>query len=147
LDIVHAIYFNSATLYTTADASQPNSTQDTPLFAPLGIPEFDQETLDEISDFFMSIPEMAEGEVLPSAPPLEPAITPSSFEQEVLEWHQFLSQAAQSIAPSKCPVNYTTFPDSRRSVMQFRTKAASVKFVQRPTALYSTCHAINRLYS
>ena len=30
----------------------------------------------------------------------EPAVTPSSFESEVQQWHHFLVQAAQSIAPS-----------------------------------------------
>ena len=57
--------------------------------------------LDEISNYIMSIPEMADGdESLPDVLQPEPSVTPSCFENEVQQWHHFLTQAAQSIAPS-----------------------------------------------
>lgn len=65
----------------------------------------DQQMLDEISDFIMSIPEMDDTnteETLYESFKLqpEPVATPTTLEQEVQQWHQFLVQAAQSIAPS-----------------------------------------------
>lgn len=89
-------------MYTSIDRSQPSSNEDTPLIPPLEPPGLDRNTLDEISNYIMSIPEMADmDDCLPenSLPP-EPAVTPSGFENEVQQWHQFLIQAAQSIAPS-----------------------------------------------
>ena len=93
-------------MYTSADKSQPNSKPNTPPLqlydAPAGP---DQEMLDEISDFIMNIPETEDTGAVdiwsnPDELQLEQVVTPSSLENEVQQWHQFLVQAAQSIAPS-----------------------------------------------
>ena len=108
LDLIHAVYFHTHPMYTSADKSQPGSKQTTPQLQSYdAVQGLDQDTLDEISDFIMSIPEMEDTtsdgtDILPDYLRLqpEPAVTPSSFENEVQQWHQFLVQAAQSIAPS-----------------------------------------------
>jgi hypothetical protein len=93
-------------MYTSADKSQPSSKQNTPEMQPYDAAAgLDQQMLDEISDFIMNIPEMDDVDALGALPdPLqlqpEPAVTPSSFENEVEQWHHLLVQAAQSIAPS-----------------------------------------------
>jgi hypothetical protein len=93
-------------MYTSADKSQTNSKQNTPQMQPYDAAAgLDQQMLDEISDFIMSIPEMDDTDatgVLPDPLQLqpEPAVTPSNFENEVQQWHHFLVQAAQSLAPS-----------------------------------------------
>ena len=104
--MIHAVHFDTSPLYTRADSSQPGSAQHTPQLRPHdATAELDQQTLDEISDFIMNIPDIDKtGAEDPSFYDLrmqpEPAVTPSSFESEVQQWHHFLVQAAQSIAPS-----------------------------------------------
>lgn len=108
LDLIHAVYFHTSPMYTSADKSQPGSKQNTPQLQPYDAVEgLNQDTLDEISDFIMSIPEMEDtttdaADILPDYLRLqpEPVIAPSSFENEVQQWNQFLIQAAHSIAPS-----------------------------------------------
>lgn len=91
-------------MYTSAEKSQPGSEQNTPQLQPFDTAtELDQQTLDEISEFIMNIPEMEEtGPTLSFDLPFqpEPALTPSTLDNEVQQWHAFLTQAAQSIAPS-----------------------------------------------
>ena len=89
-------------MYTSADRSQPSSNEETPHLPPLDRPsELDQDMLDEISDYILSIPELADaGETQPAIQQDQPFVTQSAFESEVQQWHQFLTQAAQSIAPS-----------------------------------------------
>ena len=96
-------------MYTSADKSQPGSKHTTPQMQPYDttMADLDQDTLDEISDFIMSIPEMEDTATdtagnLPDYLHLqpEPAVSPSTLEIEVQQWHQFLVQAAQSITPS-----------------------------------------------
>ena len=90
-------------MYVSQDRSQPSSTEDTPQVVPVDADTmFDQATLDEISDFILNIPELAEMEEQPllDVTQPEPSVTPSGFENEVQQWHQYLTQAAQSIAPS-----------------------------------------------
>ena len=93
-------------MYTFADTSRPSSKQNTPPMQPHdAAPGLDQQTLDEISDFIMNIPEMDDTDPADMMPdPLqlqpEPPVTPTSFDNEVQQWHHFLIQAAQSIAPS-----------------------------------------------
>lgn len=106
LDLIHAVVFHTSPMYTSAEKSQPGSTRNTPHLQPYDTAiDLDQQTLDEISSFIMNIPEMdnlgAAG-MLPDPSTLLPeaAVTPSSFENEVEQWHQSLVQTAHSIAPS-----------------------------------------------
>ena len=91
-------------MYTFRDQSQPSSAEDTPHLSTMDQasgPELDQAMLDEISDFILSIPEMADmDEEMPEQYQAQPTVTASGFEAEEQQWHQFLTQAAQSIAPS-----------------------------------------------
>lgn len=109
LDLIHAVYFHTSPMYTSAEESQPGSKQNTPRSKSYDatIDNLNQETLDEISDFITSIPEMDNAptdtaNVIPDYLSLqeEPVLTPSTFEIEVQQWHEFLVQAAQNIAPS-----------------------------------------------
>lgn len=90
-------------MYTSAERSQRSSSEDTPPLAPVEESgAFNQAILDEISDFIVSIPDLAETEEqpLPGLAQPEPSVTPSAFENEVQQWHQYLTQAAQNIASS-----------------------------------------------
>lgn len=65
LDLTHAVYFHTAPMYTVAEpSSEPSSHEHTP--APPSRPgeqsggELDQDMLDDISNFILSIPELAE---------------------------------------------------------------------------------------
>ncbi|KAK3704332.1 hypothetical protein LTR37_013885 [Vermiconidia calcicola] len=88
-------------MYTSADKSQPGSTETSPPLLPADqVPGLDQATLDELGIFIMSIPEMADEGIRPDHLQYEPTITPSALEVEVQQWYGYLDQAAQSIAPS-----------------------------------------------
>src|ERR1700761_7017875 len=89
-------------MYTSADKSPPPSTRETPQLPAFDqLPILDQTTLDEISNFITSIPYFGEDEIALNTPRVEePSVTESTFESEVQQWHQFFTQAAQSIAPS-----------------------------------------------
>ena len=106
LDLIHAVFFHTQPMYTSADKSQPNSEQDTPQLQPDDAAAgLDQQMLDEISEFIMNIPEMEDidaADILfnPRDLQLDQVMTPSSLENEVQQWHRYLVQAAQSIAPS-----------------------------------------------
>lgn len=100
LDLLHAVYFHTVPMYTSTITSEPDSVEHTPHLEPLEeAPGLDQATLDEISDFIMSIPEMADDDTTlrPTQEP-ESAVTPSSFEHEVSQWHLHLTQAIESIS-------------------------------------------------
>ncbi|KAK5174152.1 uncharacterized protein LTR77_001232 [Saxophila tyrrhenica] len=92
LDLVHAVFFSEAPLYTAGDTSQPSSLQDTPQLQP------DQDMLDEISDLIMSIPERVGPDDPPEDLALQPSITPSTLEMEVQGWYQFLKQPEPTVA-------------------------------------------------
>ena len=108
LDLTHAVYFHTHPMYTSADPSQPASKHSTPEIQPYDITaELNQDMLNELSDFIMNIPELnddpanlgsIQADYLRLYP--EPAINPTKFETEVQQWHQFLIQAAQSVASS-----------------------------------------------
>lgn len=91
LDLTHAVYFHTTPLYTTADPSQPSSTEETP--APAA--ELDQAMLDDISNFILSIPELAEtGEQVPEVGQVLSGAERVTFEEEVERWDSVLRRAA-----------------------------------------------------
>lgn len=63
---------------------------------------FDEAALEQVSNFMLDLQDFTELHHAHSGPvtaALEPTITPSSFEQEVQQWHQYLTQAAEAVAP------------------------------------------------
>lgn len=113
LDLSHAVYFHTSPLYTSAEPSRPSSNDRQAPAPPVSRRgELDQGMLDDISNFILSIPELAEtGEELPGA---ESALdarqvqaqtqtqtqtyggSRSMFEEEVELWHRVLSEARLS---------------------------------------------------
>lgn len=100
LDLTHAANFRTSPMYTVADASQPSSTEQTP--APQthggGCGELDQGMLDDISNFILSIPELAEtGEQMPGGAQLGQKVTRNTFDDDVGQWYRCLSDAAERV--------------------------------------------------
>lgn len=104
LDLTHAVYFHTSPMFTTADRSRPSSHEQTP--APPSRREtrrgeLDQAMLDDISNFILSIPELAEtGEELPAGPQAPRTVTRTTFEDQVDEWAGTLNEASQRFGES-----------------------------------------------
>lgn len=98
LDLTHAVYFHSTPFYTAAEPSQPSSTEDTPAPPartrdPAG-GELDQAMLDDISNFILSVPDLADtGEEVPQETQLAQTVTARTFEDEVEVWDRRLREA------------------------------------------------------
>lgn len=100
LDLIHTIAFDQKPFFTAQDELRHDTAQGARQVVGLNTFDTGQMTLDDISALLLDIPQLTDQELLPDAPPPEPAITPLSFERELQEWYEFLVQAAQSIAPS-----------------------------------------------
>lgn len=101
LDLTHAVYFHTSPMYTFADASQPSSTERTPAPPPCprGRGGFDQAMLDDISNFVLSIPELAEADQqLPEGAQMGQVVARNTFENKAEQWYRCLSDAAEHVA-------------------------------------------------
>jgi hypothetical protein len=94
LDLLHALYFKNTPLYTTSDTS---SVQGTPALGALHVPELDQETLDELSDYLVNMPNVTSEELLDPTLPIVPSVTPTTFQSSTRKWHERMMQEAQAI--------------------------------------------------
>jgi hypothetical protein len=97
LDLLHALYFNNTPLYTTPHSAATSSVQGTPALGASHIPEIDQATLDELSDYLVNMPDVTSEELLDSTLTIVPSVTPTTFQSSTREWHEHMMQDAQAI--------------------------------------------------